>query len=141
MVIMRLNSITSGIKNNVFTPSGFPSCLFAFVSLMALAGCADTELPKWLSNEPTREELAAYKGPIDIPPADGNAAYPNLADVPKRPVLTPVKDQQALVDQLQADNVAGKAAIADYSSRMQAEAAAAAAKLLPKTKLKRKKKP
>ncbi|NDE89914.1 MAG: hypothetical protein EB059_02055 [Alphaproteobacteria bacterium] len=110
---------------------------FLCVLLLALAACADTEWPQWISGEPTREQLDAYKGPIAMPnPKAEGKAWPNLADVPARPaVILPDDQKNALVTEMKNKNTEGVAEIAAYNAGH-----TPVVKPAPKTPLKKKKK-
>jgi hypothetical protein len=75
-------------------------------------------LPEWFTGEPRQAEIDAYKGPVSMPsePA-ANAPWPNLADVPERPVpkMTPV-DRQNEIKSLKEENTAGQAAIKNFNA-------------------------
>lgn len=92
--------------------------LFLGGVLLLLSSCADTEWPQWISGEPTKEQLDAYKGPIPMP--DGKTegkSWPNLADVPQRPkVILPEQDKNALVAEMKKENAQGLAEIAAYNA-------------------------
>ncbi len=86
-------------------------------ALLLLTSCADTEWPQWISGEPTKEQLNAYKGPIPMPDGktDGKS-WPNLADVPARPkVILQENDKNALVAEMKEENAQGLAEIAAYN--------------------------
>jgi hypothetical protein len=80
------------------------------VTGLFLSGCADTEWPKWISGEPTRDELNAYQGPIPMPALDtADKPYPNLADVPKRPEIPSTPEQaHELTAEMTRDNQYGQ---------------------------------
>lgn len=91
--------------------------LISGVMLLLLTACADTEWPQWISGEPTKEQLDAYKGPIPMPDGktDGKS-WPNLADVPQRPkVILKEDDKNALVAEMKEENTQGLAEIAAYN--------------------------
>jgi hypothetical protein len=82
-----------------------------------LSGCADTDMPRWLTGEPPRAEIESYQGPIAMPPVTvEEKSWPNLADVPPRPVLLMKPDEKAeLAAELRQENAVGQAAVADYA--------------------------
>lgn len=91
--------------------------LFCGGMLLCLAACADTEWPQWISGEPTKEQLDAYKGPIPMPDnkTEGKS-WPNLADVPARPkVILDQPQKDALVTEMKEENAAGLAEIEAYN--------------------------
>lgn len=120
----------------MFTLKRFLPLSGALVTLAALCACADSELPRWFSNEPSKAELESYQGPVAMPPVDAAAEpYPNLADVPEAPRLSSVKEQADWRAKLAAENEKGAAVIADYGA---AQAAAPPAST-PDAKKKKKK--
>lgn len=87
-----------------------------FAALLLLGGCEDGTLPKWITGEPTRAEIAAAPQPVPLPPQPASdAPYPNLADVPPRP-QPQLNDQQraAEMDELKKENATGQAEIQQY---------------------------
>jgi hypothetical protein len=83
------------------------------LGLAGLCACADTEWPQWISGEPTKAELSAYKGPIAMPAVDTeNKPWPNLADVPPRPnVLMTPQETLALTNEMKQENKEAQARI------------------------------
>lgn len=96
--------------------------LYCFMLLLVCA-CADTEWPQWLSGEPTRAELDAYKGPIPMPNPDTTGkTWPNLADVPNRPnIILPDEKKDVLVTEMKAENKKGLAEIDAYNKGLKPE--------------------
>ncbi len=92
--------------------------LFFGMLLLFLAACADTEWPQWISGEPTKEQLDAYKGPIPMPDSKTEGkSWPNLADVPARPkVILAEPQKDALVAEMKEENAAGLAEIKAYNA-------------------------
>lgn len=88
--------------------------------VLLLSSCADTEWPHWLSGEPSRAELDAYHGPIEMPKPDTDGKdWPNLADVPARPaVLMSDSDKQKLVSEMTAGNSEGNKEIAALNEKL-----------------------
>ena len=121
------------------------SILFSFM-LLLLPACADTEWPQWLSGEPTREELDAYKGPIPMPNPDSEGkTWPNLADVPNRPKVILQEDKKdILVTEMKDKNIEGLHEIEEYNKGLKPAVTSPvkkpAAKIIKKTKHKKKKK-
>ncbi len=99
----------------------FTAILFA----LSLSGCADTEWPHWITGEPTREELNAYKGPIEMPAIDvADKRIPNLAEVPPSPkILMKKKEEVALRKAMKQDNENGNAESDAYAQSLAAQPA------------------
>lgn len=89
--------------------------------LGVLTSCADTPWPQWITGEPTREQLDAYQGPIPMPnPNSDGKEWPNLADVPKRPVIILPDDKKSLlITEMKDNNMQGLQEIADYNKGIQ----------------------
>jgi hypothetical protein len=96
------------------------SILFSFM-LLVLSACADTEWPQWISGEPTKEQLNAYKGPIPMPnPGTQGKEWPNLADVPHHPKVTLSEEKKdLLVAGMKDDNMEGLHEIEAYNKTLQ----------------------
>jgi hypothetical protein len=85
---------------------------------VALSACADTEWPKWITGEPTSQELAAYQGPIEMPQTSTQGkVWPNLADVPARPtVILEDGAKDVLLTEMKNKNTQGLAEIENYKA-------------------------
>mgnify|MGYP003387503019 FL=1 len=85
-----------------------------------LSACADTEWPQWISGEPTKEQLDAYKGPIKMPKQQvSGKEWPNLADVPDRPKIILADDKKSLlVTEMKDNNIQGLQVIEDYNQAL-----------------------
>ncbi len=108
--------------------------IFFSAMLLLLPACADTEWPQWLSGEPPREELDAYKGPIPMPnPGSEGKTWPNLADVPQRPkVILPENKKDILVTEMKDNNIYGLHEIEEYNKGLKPAVTSPAKKPLPK---------
>lgn len=121
------------------------SILFSFM-LLLLSACADTQWPQWLSGEPTREQLDAYKGPIPMPNPDTQGkVWPNLADVPARPkVILDNAQTDTLVTEMKQKNAQGLQEIESYNNNLKPASASPPKKPAPpvikKKKYRKKKK-
>ena len=101
------------------------------ITMLLLGGCANTPWPKWITGEPTVEELAVYQGPIEMPSTNTQGKnYPNLADVPERPTLfSSAQQSQDTVNELQAKNEEAQKILEEFKKQMVAKPAA---KIKPK---------
>lgn len=102
--------------------------------LLLLSSCADTEWPQWISGEPTKQQLDAYKGPIEMPnPSTEGKTWPNLADVPERPkIILPEAEKDALVSEMNEKNAQGQKEIEAYQQGHQPVVKVTAKKAAPK---------
>lgn len=114
---------------------------FGFV-LLLLSACADTEWPQWLSGEPSKEQLDAYKGPISMPSQDSSGKpWPNLADVPERPKVILQDDKKdILVTEMKDMNVQGLEEIEAYNKGIKPALKSTPKKPAPKAIKKKQKK-
>ncbi len=90
--------------------------IFLSAALLLVSACADTQWPQWISGEPTREQLDDHKGLIPMPDTDPRGkSWPNLADVPERPMVI-LKDKQKdeLVTEMKNKNADGLNDIETY---------------------------
>ncbi len=104
------------------------------VMLLLLPACADTEWPQWISGEPTKEQLDAYKGPIEMPnPSTEGKTWPNLADVPERPkIILPETEKDVLVSEMKEKNAEGLKEIEAYQQGHQPVVKLTPKKVTPK---------
>lgn len=82
-----------------------------------LTGCAGADVPRWVTGEPTAQDLA-YDGPIRMQ-ADAPEAWPNLADVPLRRTPSLTREEQVkAVEELRQQNEKGLNEIAAFNAHV-----------------------
>jgi hypothetical protein len=107
-----------------------------------LGACSNDDLPKWFTGEPTQAEINAYNGPLKMPgELPENVPFPNLADVPPRPVPKVASaDQKNEIAALEKDNAEGQAAVAAFVEESKPKPPVVKAKPVIEPKKKKKKK-
>jgi len=77
--------------------------IISVLSLLLLAGCADTKWPSWLTGEPDDRVLNAPRV-VGAPPSLHDTAWPNLASVPEKPKdFSTFADRKVQIKQLSTD--------------------------------------